>query len=135
MARLAPFLALYALLLATLGPVLDHHFAERQPDHQHVYLGNTNPAHQHPYQAAHIHRHEPAGGGPQPESSSALPEDTLYLTDSQGIGQAVDTLATPWRYTYLFLPDTGDNPLYNSTSPDRPLAERSVAPLERPPLV
>ena len=45
---MAPLLSIFVILLlvsAGFGPVLDHHFAERQPDHTHTYLGPTTPNH------------------------------------------------------------------------------------------
>ena len=57
--QLLALLAVLGLLLPFLGPVVDHHFAERHPAHQHIYLGAAVPEHQHSYQAAHRHHHHP----------------------------------------------------------------------------
>ncbi len=35
----------FLLFLPFIGPQLDHHFAERRPDHVHVYLGDVLPDH------------------------------------------------------------------------------------------
>ncbi len=35
--------------------MLDHHFVERHPGHQHIYLGNVNPEHGHDFQPFHSH--------------------------------------------------------------------------------
>ena len=35
--------------------MLDHHFAERHPGHQHIYLGVANPEHSHDYRPFHSH--------------------------------------------------------------------------------
>ena len=65
--QLLALLAVVGLLLPFLGPVVDHHFAERHPAHQHIYLGAAVPEHQHRYQAAHRHhRHQTA---PRPGDS------------------------------------------------------------------
>ena len=45
--------ALLASFLPSLGPVLDHHFAERQLEHTH--LGQLIPSHTHPYEVIHTH--------------------------------------------------------------------------------
>ena len=43
-------LSIFLLLVPALGPQLDHHFAERRPDHSHVYLGAPSPEHSHPFE-------------------------------------------------------------------------------------
>lgn len=55
--QLLALLAVLGLFLPFLGPVADHHFAERHPAHQHLYLGAAVPEHQHRYQTAHRHHH------------------------------------------------------------------------------
>ena len=35
--------------------MLDHHFAERHPGHQHIYLGVANPEHSHDFRPFHSH--------------------------------------------------------------------------------
>lgn len=35
--------------------MLDHHFAERLPGHQHIYLGVANPEHSHDFRPSHSH--------------------------------------------------------------------------------
>ncbi len=50
--------AVVALLAPLAGPVLDHHFAERQPDHLHFGApGQHTHAFESPY---HLHRHPPS---------------------------------------------------------------------------
>ncbi len=51
--------ALLALALPSFGPVLDHHFAERQPNHGHLGALHVH-AHEHGYgtQHDHVHYHE-----------------------------------------------------------------------------
>ena len=39
--------------------MLDHHFAERHPGHQHIYLGAANPEHSHDFRP--FHSHNPLG--------------------------------------------------------------------------
>ena len=49
--------AVVALLAPLAGPALDHHFAERQPDHLHL---GAPGEHYHSYESAiHLHRHPP----------------------------------------------------------------------------
>ena len=49
--------AVVALLAPLAGPTLDHHFAERQPDHLHF---GAPGEHSHSFESAiHLHRHAP----------------------------------------------------------------------------
>ncbi len=47
--------ATYALFLPLLGPLADHHFAERRPSHGHIYSGDMPAQHLHPYETTHVH--------------------------------------------------------------------------------
>jgi hypothetical protein len=63
LAGLSIITSLAGLLAPAVGPLMDHHFAERQPAHQHLGLV---PDHIHDYGANHAHRHagpDGAGGG------------------------------------------------------------------------
>ena len=45
-----------AIFLPTLGPLLDHHYAERLPNHTHLYLGAAEYGHVHPFEVQdHVH--------------------------------------------------------------------------------
>ena len=52
-------LVVLSLALSWMGPMLDHHFAERHPGHQHIYLGAANPEHSHDFRP--FHSHNPLG--------------------------------------------------------------------------
>ena len=63
-----------ALVLPIVGPLLDHHYAERVPGHLH--LAGIAGAHTHPYEVAHRH----AQGGAYTDASGApLPAGAGYL--------------------------------------------------------
>jgi hypothetical protein len=126
MPRLAVLLALFALCLASLGPVLDHHFAERQPGHTHLYLGAQVPGHLHPYQQAHTHH--------QAEAEPSRSDDTVYLTTHDGIGLDWSTAASPWVDAASVFPNDDDGPLQVAQGVQSRLSEAVVSPLERPPL-
>ena len=65
--------AVAALLAPLAGPALDHHFAERQPDHLHFGApGEHSHAFESPY---HLHRH------PTPDTGGATPI-ALYKSDA-----------------------------------------------------
>ena len=48
-------LVVLSLALSWMGPMLDHHFAERHPGHQHIYLGAANTEHSHDFRPFHSH--------------------------------------------------------------------------------
>lgn len=133
--RAVLFLAFFALLLASLGPVLDHHFAERQQAHTHFYFGVQVPDHQHPYQQAHLHPHQPDTAGQSPPSHSDWTGDMVYLTDYDGIGLGFATITGPLLYASVVFPGGGDGPILRAEAAPDAWSETAVAPLERPPLV
>lgn len=65
---LAAILGVLVPSLASVGPVLDHHYAERQPDHQHIFFGPVNHEHTRPYQQPHHH----SGAGPEAGPSNGV---------------------------------------------------------------
>ena len=80
-------LSIFLLLLPALGPQLDHHFAERRPDHSHVFLGSPSPEHSHPFEEGGHHAHHQHPLQPQPGG-------TVYLTSDEGMGQAFAGVAS-----------------------------------------
>lgn len=128
-------LAVAALLLPFFGPAIDHHFAERQHDHGHVYLGLAVTDHSHPYEGEHIHQidtdvaHSAAAVS---LSGNEAPDDIVYLTSYRGFGQqSASSLAAPVRSAIIF-PDN-DPFLFAIAHRDHILLGVSVAPLESPP--
>ena len=81
LARLCP-IALGALivLLPSVGPLLDHHFAERQPYHSHL---GADLGHEHGYRYFHAH-----GSESDPEANPAL-----YNLDTSLAGFTTATLS------------------------------------------
>ena len=73
--------ALFALALPVVGPLDDHHFAERTHTHAHIYLDGRPVAHGHAYENGRSHRHWPkarATGAPGADRSAGV----LYLTSA-----------------------------------------------------
>ena len=64
-ARFAVLLLLVALATPFVGPLVDHHFAERQPGHIHLSAAGYQ-AHTHGQRHSHVHTRPEAGdnGGP-----------------------------------------------------------------------
>ncbi|NQW16888.1 MAG: hypothetical protein HQ478_05315 [Chloroflexi bacterium] len=52
---LSGWVAVLALLLPVIGPMIDHHYAERLPGHGHVYFGSVELTHEHDLSASHSH--------------------------------------------------------------------------------
>ncbi len=89
------------LFLSFFGPLLDHHFTEKLPHHDHLYLGITDAAHDHPFETEHTHglsvdqagHHEHDGGT----------GDTLYLVSGEESGtnsHHIDLTATSHSSQY-----------------------------------
>jgi hypothetical protein len=131
--------ALYALFLSFFGPVLDHHYAERQSDHAHIYLGRVVPDHVHPYEAPHTHRPtQETDGGTSSHAplSDKAPNDTIYLTSYNGMGQVFPQLTVPSIYlapNFLFPKDHRLS--FATPGDDSPFQETFIAPPKKPPRV
>ena len=97
------------LFLPSIGPQLDHHFAERRPDHTHVFLGPEVPEHSHFFEGRHHHYHP----GPSSETTRDYerPEQRIvYLTSEEGLGQGVADPAPRGVQSSHGLPESFDNP-------------------------
>ena len=57
-AGLLILLSVLSLFVPSYGPSFDHHFAEKQLNHAHIYLAEKIPNHRHGYESAHSHRHD-----------------------------------------------------------------------------
>lgn len=116
--------AIGALLLPALGPLLDHHFVERQPVHAHVFLGAAPHDHVHSYEyGAHHH--------PDHGTRSA---GTVYLTSNDGLGTVFTDVTPPMNRMAHILPRALDDPAsFVFESDRRLLPDESVAPLTHPP--
>ena len=89
-----------ALFLPLFGPMLDHHFAERQPGHGHVYFGSAIPDHSHPYEVSRFSRHH-VHQAPYENAPVGLRGDVgsyggiVYLAGYEGNSPGAQILATP----------------------------------------
>ena len=82
---------LSALLLPLLGPLADHHFAERQPGHLHIYMAGVPIQHLHDHQAFHSHDASIADPLGVEESRPVL-ENSVIFMPQEGEGLSVSTL-------------------------------------------
>ncbi|MBM3943269.1 MAG: hypothetical protein FJ316_10175 [SAR202 cluster bacterium] len=130
----ALLLALAALLLPVLGPVVDHHFAEREPGHVHIYVGPALPTHLHPYEQSHGHQHDPnfiISDSDQPQAPGA---PVAFLPDhDSGLQAGPDTVAPTLRPQFAPAGAT-ENLLAGNTRPAPFLTGTSPSPQPRPPL-
>lgn len=137
--RLFVIAAVSALFLLLLGPLLDHHYAERQPDHAHIYLGQFVPDHIHPYETPHAHFYtQEADDG---ISGSALlsdetPNDIVYLTSYDGMGQVFTQLTVTLIHLALNFPDLEDNHFaFDTVGDDSFFQNAFISPPKKPPRV
>lgn len=124
-----PALALLAvgvLLLPSLGPLLDHHFAERHPAHGHIYLGAVGLEHSHPFERPHSHHdgmYAPAAGE----------GNVVFFAPYDGAGHSHDGLAAAPVMPLLRFGDDAPPLLRNAGDDGAALRGITVAPLRQPP--
>ena len=111
-------LAVVMVVLPFLGPVVDHHFAERQPYHAHF---GADAGHDHDYASLHVH------GGDQAADAGIA----LYSFDVFSAGPSIAMLADSELESRL-TPDP-DTVLTLRAPEFSVLRSASVSPLERPP--
>ena len=86
--------ALFALALPIVGPLDDHHFAERSHSHEHIYLNGMPVVHGHAYDGLALHPHresQPEFPGP---AGWANGQGVLYLVPATA-ALALATLNAP----------------------------------------
>ena len=118
-----------AVVLGFIGPAVDHHFAERQHNHSHIYLTVSAAEHGHailhPFEEPHSHVNS--------DTEATGHHGVLYQTSNEVLGDSgtgpviafIEDSARPIR-SGDFLPNAqADN--------GRSLHESFIAPLKRPP--
>jgi hypothetical protein len=131
--------ALSVLFMPFLGPIVDHHFAERQYNHGHIFLRSVDVEHIHFYEADHAHDHIhdiPATHDSNGPESNELPDEVVFLASQDGIGPSFAPPVTIAVCLDLVFPDLGDNHFLTSlASQDNPPPETSISPPKKPPRV
>lgn len=89
-------LALFALILPIVGPLDDHHFAERSHGHGHIYLDGRPVAHQHAFDQGQQHRHGQSFTRNAPTITEPVEKGVSYFTDSAA-SFFLTVLAAPWN--------------------------------------
>ncbi len=116
--------ALFSLALPVVGPLDDHHFAERTHTHEHIYLEGRPVPHQHAYGAGLRHPHAPRGIAPA--ANYRLDNDAVALLTSATASLMLAVLSAP----YHAAPDILRPPAPRAKNAN-PLA-RFVTPARRP---
>jgi len=119
-----------AIVLAFLGPALDHHFAERQHDHSHTFLTATaaNYGHPelHPFEETHSH----VMSGQEESGQNGI----LYQTSNDGLGESGSIFLTAAIEDGLaHPPPVGDSLSHALAAGESAYSEANVAPPKRPP--
>lgn len=82
---------LTALLVPLLGPLVDHHFAERQPGHMHLYLTGVPIKHLHHHEAFHSHD-TPVADPSGMEAAGPVLENSVIFMPQEGEGLSVSSV-------------------------------------------
>lgn len=88
--------ALFALALPIVGPLDDHHFAERTHTHAHIYLNGRPIPHDHAYATGSSHPHPAAAARTGDAAASNRTDGILYLTPATA-GLMLAVLSAPWH--------------------------------------
>lgn len=82
-------LALFALALPIIGPLDDHHFAERVHTHEHIYPNGQSVPHRHIYESRQGHLHQssiPYAGGLPAQTWDVMGGPDLHRPGIPGVG-------------------------------------------------
>ena len=118
-----------AVTLVFLGPVVDHHFVERQHNHSHIYMhtgsdGHWHPA-SHPFETPHSHSNSDAHYGEH--------HGIIYQPSNDGIGDSNSCSVI------TLIPESsnrihgGDSYARLQANNETKLAETIIIPPKRPP--
>lgn len=123
-------MVLVALAMPSFGPVVDHHFAERQFHHGHLLVGGLSAEHDHRL-GAKDHQHS-YGTDSGPGNPDYLP-GMVYLNSADGGSPPVVPVSSAAQTSPVY-PDLNGAVLRPQNSPDNaPLTEAFPALPEPPP--
>jgi hypothetical protein len=129
--------AVWALTVPFFGPMLDHHFVERQPYHDHIYFSPEGSDHIHFYEDHVIHPHLHPASRPKTGEvvdGATRSADVLYLTATDGAGQNPAAFATTALHADLAYPELDDGYFrLGLTDRDRLPPEAVIPPPKKPP--
>ncbi len=99
----AAVLVLVALAMPSVGPLVDHHFAERHFNHAHLFLAAADSEHQHLLELGHHHAASYTGTPVGPGAAA----DGVYLTSTDAAGNGIPALAPAATGVSPVFPDSG----------------------------
>ena len=115
-----------ALTLAFLGPVVDHHYVERQHNHSHIYLNGSVGEHWHPFEKPHSHSNLIADGSGR--------HGIIYQTSNDCIGDSSTSPAVAFMGdTYPQVLGIGSSTSTNTVG-EINLVGNIVSPPKKPPI-
>ena len=96
--QLAGQLAVLALIFPLVGPAINRNFAERQPNHSHVYFGAPDPDHLHSYEKGRDNIGGDASGAIAAATASGeeRTDGVVFLSSYEGTGPGVMTFMAPF---------------------------------------
>ena len=131
-------MALFALAVPIVGPLDDHHFAERSHTHQHLYPDGRPAPHLHLLETGRMHRHSGQLDMPAYGSDGLQPDGVAYFTDTAA-SLMLAVMNAPLHKAPEALRPT--SPRGRDSNPLAPFAVRlpqpeghNVAPLPPPPI-
>ncbi len=141
--RQIQFIAITSVILTILlfycGPLLDHHFVERQPFHTHIYFGPRLLEHIHPYEVPHVHNHShPAANSASDASSQdSVPAGLImYMAVNDGLVLGLSMFAIDLIPAAFAPLDREDSRLaFRLLAEDRLFQDAFIPPPEKPPRV
>ena len=118
-------------LLPGLGPMLDHHYAGRQPGHGHVHVGALLPDHVHGHDLSHDHDHSNASHVAEDEGDRG---GFLVIATYSGAVLGHAYVSGSASQTALSFPDPDESPHSYYSGQDGALRQQSfVTPPTEPP--
>ena len=130
--------ALFALALPIVGPLDDHHFAERSHTHLHIYPDGRPASHEHVGTQALPHLHSTRSDLLRYSESDTQSPDVMYLTNATASFLLAVMNAPYHNAPEALRPAPPRNNESNPLTPFRVLsrqpAGRSIAPLPPPPI-
>lgn len=131
---LLALLTVVSLALTWFGPMMDHHFAERHPGHQHLYFGMGTGDHSHAYEGAHSHDASEVLRVLMGVSPVGNAEGIVFLAPGDGTGHGAADLAVPMSEVSLLF-GSGDEDGVLGPRPAGAVipAGASIYPPTRPP--
>ena len=88
-------LVVLSFALSWMGPMLDHHFAERHPAHRHIYLGAAVPAHSHDFSSFHSHSALLTLEMAAEATGAGTVEGVIFVSPGGGLARGTADLAVP----------------------------------------